>query len=185
MPLYAGFRRHRLGRDLFMRSACLFTWTLVVAAPAGALAETPQEDAILQAVVEYADNVLRLGRDADTPLFADGLHVDTRQPAEFDGWALSNLADQQNLFRVLAGLTRLTGDPRYVNAAQEAVVWHFERQHPSGLLNWGHHRLIDLRTGAIVGDGGMPHELKFPDADGQERRSCKGPIRGNGCLVFL
>ena len=41
MPQYAGFRRHRLGRDLFMRSACLFTWTLVVAAPAEALAETP------------------------------------------------------------------------------------------------------------------------------------------------
>lgn len=58
-----------------MRSACLFTWTLVVAAPGWALAETPQEDALLQAVVEYADNVLRFGRDERTPLFADGLHV--------------------------------------------------------------------------------------------------------------
>lgn len=144
-----------------MRSVCLFTWMLVVAAPAWAVADTDQDGAMLQAVVEYADNVLRLGRDADTPLFADGLHVDTRQPAEFDGWVLSNLADQQNLVRVLTGLTRLTGDPRYTDAAREAITWHFERQHPSGLLNWGHHRLIDLRTHEVVGDSGRVHELKM------------------------
>ncbi|HUU19983.1 MAG TPA: hypothetical protein VMW72_22715 [Sedimentisphaerales bacterium] len=63
----------------------------------------------LNAVCEFADNVLKYGRDTygpkHTPLFVDGLNIHTHEPVKWidlDGtkWILSNLASQQNLFRV-------------------------------------------------------------------------------------
>src|SRR5512137_2732019 len=80
-------------------------------------------------VRQFADQVLAHGRDSygtPTPLFVDGIDVDTREPAKWkwaDGkeWVLCNLASQQGLFRVLDGLSRITGEPRYKDAAIEAT----------------------------------------------------------------
>lgn len=83
----------------------------------------------VRAVREYADNVLRHGRDTigpkRTPMFFDGLAVDTLRPPVWrkDGeqWVLANLASQQNLIRTMDGLTGLTGERRYRGAAARAV----------------------------------------------------------------
>jgi len=72
----------------------------------------------LNAVREFADNVLLYGRDTygpkQTPLFVDGLNVNTHEPVKWiapngDRWILSNLASQQSLFRTPDGLTMTTG----------------------------------------------------------------------------
>jgi pectate lyase len=122
----------------------------------------------VEAVVAFADNVLKKGRDRwsgkDTPLLADGVNVDTGEPVEwvFAGkrWIVSNLASQQDLFRTLTGLSRLTGEPRYRAAAEAATRYHLDHlRHNSGLLFWGGHRFIDLRTLKVVGEQNS-HEFK-------------------------
>ncbi len=133
-------------------------------------AQSPAEaDSVrLQAVVTFADTVLAEGRDPyrDTPLFADGLHVYTREPIEWvherRTWAVSNFANQQVLMRVLVGLSELTDEPKYKQAAVETTRCMFDRyQHPNGLLYWGGHRFIDLRTGDVTTRfEGDYHELK-------------------------
>ena len=106
-------------------------------------------------VVEFADNVLARGRDRwsgrNTPLFADGVHVDTWNPVEWhhrEGRSIvCNFANQQNFLRTLVGLSNLTGDERYRQAARDATAYmlaHF--QAPCGLLVWGEHAFVDLRT---------------------------------------
>ena len=125
-------------------------------------------------VRSYVDRVLETGRDRwsgeDTPLFADGVHVDTRDPPvwRYDGdeFVVSNMASQQNLFRVMKGLSRLTGDPTYENAAKAAIDYHFSHLvDDSGLLRWGGHQFVDLATLDPVGrfDADV-HEFKshFP-----------------------
>jgi pectate lyase len=139
----------------------------------------------LPAVQAFADNVLRYGRDVygakPTPLFADGLNVETHEPAVWKlesqyvekwkmprEWVLSNLASQQNLFRVLVALTQITGDAKYKQAAVDATRYALDHlRHESGLLFWGGHAAWDLRTNQPVGEGRAvsggvagKHELK-------------------------
>jgi pectate lyase len=134
----------------------------------------------LTAVRQFADQVLSHGRDTygkPTPLFVDGLNVDTLEPAKWkwaDGkeWALCNLTSQQSLFRTLDGLSRLTGEPRYKEAALEALRYAFDHlrygtEHNGGLLAWGGHLAYNATDDVIAGhpDGtGRTHELKcfFP-----------------------
>jgi len=149
------------------------------------------EDPFVAAVTEYADNVLRYGRDVygatHTPLFVDGINVDTREPAV---WVLSdakiarhampkrsiisNLANHQVLFRMFDALSTLTGDPGYREAAVEAFRFAFENmQHRTGLLYWGGHMCLDLESDRYIGEIhreqppgeiALTHELKshFP-----------------------
>jgi pectate lyase len=134
----------------------------------------------LESVKAFADNVLEKGIDhwsgKNTPLFADGLNISTNEPLEYhdsvqqENYIISNLASQQNLFRVLVGLSNLTGDPKYRKAAEESIRFHFENfSDKSGLLHWGSREFIDLRT--LKAAGGNPkmhiHELKhvFPYYD--------------------
>lgn len=137
----------------------------------------------LSAVRTFADNVLLYGRDVygekHTPLLIDGINIDTHEPAIWllpedkakewqmpRRWVLSNLASQQNLFRIFAVLSDMTGDPKYLKAAQDATRYMFENyQLEAGLLFWGGHAAIDLNTKQPVGEGrsnGLPgrHELK-------------------------
>ena len=66
-------------------------------------AETQSSDPnrYLDAVREFADNVLKYGRDTygpkQTPLFVDGINVNTHEPVKWispngEKWILSNLA---------------------------------------------------------------------------------------------
>ncbi len=137
----------------------------------------------LDAVREFADNVLKYGRDTygkPTPLFVDGLMIrdpndpnygkdGVFKPVEWiapngERWILSNLASQQNLFRTLDGLTRITGDPKYKQAAMDAIRYAFDNlRSPSGLLHWGGQVAYDLRADEMCTDYYV-HELKhhFP-----------------------
>jgi pectate lyase len=133
----------------------------------------------LNAVREFADNVLKYGRDTygpkHTPLFVDGLMVrdpnnpdygkdGVFKPVEWiapngERWILSNLASQQNLFRTLDGLTAITGDPKYKKSAMDAIKYAFENlRSPNGLLYWGGYAAYDA-----LGDepcGGDLHVFK-------------------------
>ena len=149
---------------------------------AGRLLDTPatleEDQTRLDAVIEFANNVLKNGRDryrADpTPLFADGIntftgeHVRWRTPGKAQ--VISDLACQQNLFRTLTALTNLTGDAKYKDAAKAAIKYHVDNLlDSSGLLQWGGHRFINMETLEPTGpDGkGLMHELKgtFPFYD--------------------
>lgn len=133
-----------------------------------------EDDRRLQAVVAHADHALERGRDRwsgkDTPLLSDGIDPVSGEPAVWrfngDAFIIHNLANQQNLFRVLHGLTRLTGDDRYGRAARDAVRYHFDHlRSPCGKLRWGGHQFIDLRTLEPVGHfDANCHEFKrnFP-----------------------
>ncbi|MHC4425345.1 MAG: ankyrin repeat domain-containing protein [Planctomycetota bacterium] len=126
----------------------------------------------LNAVIEFADNVLKYGKDTygskDTPLFVDGLMVrdpndpnygkdGVFKPVEWiapngDRWILSNLASQQNLFRVLDALTTITGDPKYRQAAMDAIRYAFDNlRSPNGLLYWGHVAAYDAQGDRVRG----------------------------------
>ena len=125
-------------------------------------------DPYLTAVRTFAENALDHGRDTygpkKTPLFVDGLNVDTREPAKWKlkgkTWVLSNQASQQNLMRVLDGLSRTTGEPKYREAAVEAIRYVFEHlQDKGGMLHWGGHRIYDALGDKPVGEG-VNHEFK-------------------------
>jgi len=128
-------------------------------------------DPYLRGARLFANTVLARGRDTfgktKTPLFVDGLHVETLQPAIWKGrksksWILSNFASQQPLLRLLDGLTALTGDDRYRTAAQDATrhaLQHLRSE--NGLLYWAGHTAWDLKEDCPVGNY-VPyiHELK-------------------------
>ena len=170
---------------LCSRPAWLALLAAAVLAPlhlqAAASAEPAQAAApYLAAVRQFADQALAQGRDVygtPTPLFVDGLNIDTREPVKWkwaDGkeWVLCNLANQQGLFRALDGLSRLTGDPKYKAAGLEALRYAFDHlrygvENNGGLLGWGGHLAYNATDDVLAGnpDGkGRIHELKcfFP-----------------------
>jgi pectate lyase len=120
-----------------------------------------QPSKYLDAVSEFADNVLKYGRDTygpkHTPLFVDGLNIHNHEPVKWiasngDRWILSNLASQQNLFRTLDGLTKITGDPKYKQAAVEAIEYAFANlRSPNGLLYWGCRAAYDAQGDKVCG----------------------------------
>ena len=158
----------RLWNLALVSVVCLFGFGVVAVADAGDV-RTAADAARFEAVVTFANNVLEKGRDRygekPTPLLVDGINVDTFEPVTWvhrgEAWIPSNLASQQILFRTLTGLSNLTGDPRYKQAALDAIAYHFDLlRSPCGLLFWGGHRFVDLRTGNFVGEQNS-HELKF------------------------
>lgn len=133
----------------------------------------------IQVVKTFADNVYDKGLDRwsgrNTPLLADGINVDTHEPVEWvyrekngevSSWIIHNLASQQNLFRTLVGLTNLTGDKKYREIAEMSLRYHFDSlASECGLLRWGGHQIMDLRTLQPYGHfDANCHELKenFP-----------------------
>ena len=130
----------------------------------------------LEFVRQHVDNVLKFGRDCyhmpATPLFADGIDLETRKHISFidkQGTEMvsSNLANQQNLFRTCKLLSQITENPKYEEAAKKSIQYHFDHLvDSSGLLQWGGHRWIDLKTLQPCGEEGKGtvHELKnhFP-----------------------
>jgi pectate lyase len=138
-----------------------------------------QDKARMDAVKEFADNVLKNGRDryrsSPTPLFANGIntftgehvrwHLNTAWPSDPGAKdpVISDLASQQTLFRTLTGLSNLTGNASYKNAAKASIKYHFNNLTDSGgLLQMGGHRFINLETLKISGPGdkAQSHELK-------------------------
>jgi|ETNmetMinimDraft_25_1059894.scaffolds.fasta_scaffold00248_8 pectate lyase len=135
------------------------------------LTRTVADEARLQAVRTFADNVLTKGQDhfsgQNTPLFIDGIHLDSADPVQWifqdQRFTISNLASQQNLFRTLDLLTRFCGVHKYRQAAEEAFRYHFDHlASDCGLLRWGGHQFVDLITLQPVGRFDADrHEFKF------------------------
>lgn len=135
-----------------------------------ALADSSQR---LAAVKNFADTVLNKAGDnyhgnSPTPLLASGVDPRTGEQLEWvfpDGHTavLSNFSAQQNLMRVLVGLTQLTGDNTYQARAEAITRYYFTHyQDKSGLLIWGGHRFVDLKTSKPEGpsEKEFVHELK-------------------------
>jgi pectate lyase len=146
-------------------------------APLVALRANPT-DAYLAPVRTFADNVLKHGRDVygprHTPLFVDGINIDTQEPVKWKStngteWVLSDLGNQQILFRIFDGLTRLTGEPRYRQSAMDATRYAFTNLRYGGLLGWGGHMAYNASSDEVVcaEDKGKVHELKenYPHYD--------------------
>jgi len=129
-----------------------------------------EDSKYIEAVREFADNVLKYGRDTygpkHTPLFVDGLNVYTHEPVkwispkgdlskttETEEWILSNFASQQTLLRTLDGLSAITGDPKYRDAAMQATKYALESlRGPSGLLYWGEGTAFNVLGDTVCGD---------------------------------
>jgi len=145
-----------------MRSKCkthrIFEVLLLLVCLVVFLAENlhaDEDSKYLKAVREFADNVLKYGRDTygpkHTPLFVDGLNIHTHEPVKWryrgQVWILSDLASQQNFFRTLDGLTTITGNPKYRLAAVQAIEYAFENLcSPDGLLHWGSQVAYDMQA---------------------------------------
>jgi hypothetical protein len=128
---------------------------------------TGEASKYLNAVREFADNVLKYGRDTygpkHTPLFVDGLNVNNHEPVKWidpDGykWVLSNFASQQTLMRTLDGLSSITREPKYRQAAMDATKYMFDNlQAPNGRIRPANHTfsswLISLQFRAEVHNG--------------------------------
>ena len=130
----------------------------------------------LDAVREFADNVLKYGRDTygpkHTPLFVDGLNVYTHEPVkwispvgdpltatETEEWILSNFASQQTLLRTLDGLSGITRDPKYRQAAARAIKYAFENiKFPNGVFYWGNRAAYSASEDRVRG---RSHVLKL------------------------
>jgi pectate lyase len=149
---------------------------------AGERPDPTDPDRFLNAVREFADNALKYGRDTygkHTPLFVDGLMVrdpnnpdygkdGVYKPVEWiapngERWILCNLASQQNLFRTLDGLTVITGDPKYKQAAMDAIKYAFGHlRSPNGLLYWGNTAAYDALNDKPCGNDCHVFKLYFP-----------------------
>jgi len=149
------------------------------AAPVAAKPDPADPNRYLNAVREFADNVLKYGRDTygpkHTPLFVDGLNIHTHEPVmwitpkgdystatDTEQWILSNFASQQTLLRTLDGLTGITGDPKYRQAATDAVRYAFANlRSPNGLLYWGHEAAYDAQADKLYAVKYDLHVLKL------------------------
>ncbi|HEX5125633.1 MAG TPA: hypothetical protein VFW00_02745 [Rhodocyclaceae bacterium] len=126
----------------------------------------------LDAVITHMRNIFREGGDiyhaSPAPIFADAIDVRTKQQMQWifpDGTksVISNLSCQQNLMRALVALSNVTGDMQYKNAAKANIRYYFNHyQDTNGLLRWGGHQFVDLRTLKAVGpsEKNGVHELK-------------------------
>jgi len=131
----------------------------------------------VSAVQRFYDQILQHGLGAfdknkaiATLMFPNALYVDpVRGPrafAEYTGEVYSNMALQGALLRGLSSLSRLNGEDRYREAAEESIRFFLGRyQCPqTGLLPWGGHVAVDLTSGlpSTMDDPGVwaRHELK-------------------------
>jgi pectate lyase len=147
----------------------VFLFLIVLAVFSTGSLYADQDSKYLDAVRTFADRVLQSGTDIygpnTTPLFADGLNVKTLEPVKWkcrgQTWVLSNFASQQPLLRTLDGLTSLTGQKKYRQAAEQATGYALQNlTTPNGLLYWGGHLAWDLEKEQPVGQYADVHELK-------------------------
>lgn len=130
-----------------------------------------QADEFVAAARTHVQTVLAHAADTQGPqptgMLANCLDRRTLQRARFaaeDGQdvVLCDLAGQQSLMRVMAGLSQLTGEPSYVEAALSMLRFALRELRPYGLLLWGNHAAVDLltRRPLYLAAKGRMHELK-------------------------
>ncbi len=143
----------------------------------------------MDALIGHMETVLKYGRNMEgakyANLFVDGLNKDTFEPVKWNKGSSretvqSNPYAQSNLLKALDGMTLLTGDPKYSEAAIDQYQTRFNSDDlvdDSGLLYAGGHSLVDVMTGEYRGlayhevkDNQLPYELMFKaDPDGTIR----------------
>lgn len=121
------------------------------------------------ALKTHLENAITYGRDKtgkETPMFACGVNVDTKEPAIWksnkgEDIVMGNFATVQNLLRALDSMTKFTGNPKYEKAGVEATKYMFKNYASDiGLLYWGGHIMIDLATEKMFTTEDYRHELK-------------------------
>ncbi len=134
----------------------------------------------MDALLGHMDTVLKYARNIEGAyyprLFTDGLNVDNYEPTKWNrGYenetTTSNFYAQMNLLKAMDGMTLLTGDPKYSEAALEQISLRFNTPglvDESGLIYGGGHGFIDLMTGQYCGleyhetkDYQPPYELMY------------------------
>ncbi|MDY0209933.1 MAG: hypothetical protein RBQ91_00815 [Acholeplasma sp.] len=124
----------------------------------------------LKAVMQHVDNVLYYGHgyNQETLLLPDAINTLTGEPAR---WVFPNrasvpyadLANQQNFFRTLVALSKVTNESKYKEDAIDMLSYFMENyQDSNGLFYWGGHRTINLDNLEVQSTEGPngPHELK-------------------------
>jgi len=125
----------------------------------------------ISAVRTFADNSIKYGKDVygpiKNPLFVDGLNLLTKEPVKWkfpegDEWVLVDIGNQQNLYRMLVGLSNLTNEKKYKATAVDAVRYSFQNLRYGKLLAWGGHMAYNATADSIVfaPDKGKVQELK-------------------------
>jgi hypothetical protein len=116
------------------------------------------KSAYLKIVKEYAGFMIEKGRDRygkiHSPLFATTLNRQTgdiykkNPPKAPKGirerdrtWRGANPSNYNGLYNILYKLTDITGDPKYKEEANKAIVWFFKncQLEKTGLMPWGEH----------------------------------------------
>jgi len=153
-----------------LKGLCILFLLCTIALPGvSCLGGVSEGGKYLKAVQDFANTVIEKGRDTygdkDTPLFVDGLHAQSLKPVIWkkngQSWVLSNFASQQPLIRILDGLSNLTKDSKYRQAASDATGYVLRNlQSDNGLLYWGGHLAWDLETERVVGQYAGIHEMK-------------------------
>ncbi len=116
-----------------------------------------RDKARLDAVVEWADNVMEKGRDVynGSPLFANGID---RFSDELFSWEFKKSAEnpeqpvlasyQGGIYSSFEAISALTGDEKYKDRVDEIIKWWIENgSSPGGLIYTGSHASINLKTG--------------------------------------
>lgn len=138
-----------------------------------------QKDRYLAVVRDYADAMLKHGRDTygpvPSPLIASALDLDSLKipsvlPTAPEGVRKgdrtvtgSNPMHDENLFRLLYALSDLTGDEDYRMAADDALRYFFShcQSQVTGLFAWGEHLGWDFRIEGPIKDRDI-HEYYRP-----------------------
>lgn len=131
---------------------------------------------LIETVQKHADHLLRFAQDpaGKTPLFVNALHASTNEPVRMDPdhvnkeALLASPASQQHWFRLLKGLSGVTGSSQYDNAMRSSLQYVFGHlKDESGLIYWGGHTAFNLEKQSIefARDKNKVHELKmhYPD----------------------
>ncbi len=149
---------------------------LEVSAPTPVLASasTPTR---LEALTSLAETALRYGRNIEgskyPQLFVDGIDPTTKEATIWnkftnDKYYVSNLYGQTNFLKMLVGLTEMTGDNRYKDAAYDQIQVRYNTPDSStqvhdglvdtnGLFYAGGHSVTDIMHGK---QGYLYHETK-------------------------
>lgn len=135
-------------------------------------------DAILRRVIAYADHMLTYGRDhygpVRSPLFAStldrkDLRLAKTEPPNIEGIRShdrvltgANPMHDENFYRLLTALTKISGNPKYEQSADAALKWFFEHTTAeTGLFAWGEHLGWDFTSESVVA-GRDIHEFYRP-----------------------
>jgi hypothetical protein len=137
---------------------------------------TPVDKGDLLAVVKrYADVMISRGRDTygtSTPLFASALNRSTCRLIPNDATFPVGIRDQdisrrgenvqhnENLYRLLYGLTDATGGTGYATEADKSLT-HFLAKHQKscGLFYWGEHMHVDFNSDKGAKGYNYTHEI--------------------------